>query len=46
MSKNFEKYKAYYDNGLWSKKKLHDITEKGALTPEEYEEITGEPFVA
>lgn len=43
-SKNFEKYKRYYEEGFWSKKKLQNITEKGAITPEEYEEITGEPY--
>lgn len=44
-SKNFEKFKAYYDNGLWSKEKLHNVVgKKTGITAEEYEEITGEPY--
>ena len=44
-SKNFEKVKKYYDNGLWSKAKVHNAVGKW-ITAEEYEEITGEPFEA
>ena len=36
--KKIEKYKRFYENGFWTK---YD----GKLTPEEYEEITGETFV-
>lgn len=44
-SKNFEKFKAYYDNELWSKEKLHNVVgKKTGITAEEYEEITGEPY--
>lgn len=43
-SKDFEKYKYYYDSGFWNKKALKNVVNKGKLTPEEYEEITGEPF--
>lgn len=40
----FEKIKLWYDKGLWSKEKVHDAVEKGQITAEEYEEITGEPY--
>ncbi len=43
-SKNFEKYKKFYDAGLWTKKMVYNVVTKGALTAEEYEEITGEAF--
>ena len=45
-SKNFEKYKAYYEKGLWTKERLYNVVgKKTGITPEEYEEITGEPYV-
>lgn len=44
-SQNFEKYKRYYDNGLWVKEMVLNITKRGKLTPEEYEEITGEAYL-
>lgn len=43
-SKYFEKYKKRYERGGCTKEQLHRLTELGTLTPEEYEEITGEPF--
>lgn len=44
-SQNFEKFKGYYESGLWSKKKLHNVVgKKTGITAEEYEEITGEPY--
>jgi hypothetical protein len=43
-SKNFEKVKAYYDNKLWSKKKVYNAVGRW-ITEVEYEEITGEPYV-
>lgn len=43
-SKNFEKVKGYYDNKLWSKKRVWDAVGRW-ITAEEYEEITGEPYV-
>lgn len=44
-SKNFEKYKNYYDKGLWSKERLHNVVgKKTGITAEEYEEITNEPY--
>lgn len=44
-SKNFEKVKYYYDEGLWSKARVKAVVGKTyGITPEEYEEITGEPY--
>ncbi len=43
-SKDFEKYKYYYDQGLWNKKMLKNAVKKGKITEAEYEEITGEPY--
>lgn len=45
-SKMFDTIKAWYDGGQWSKKKVHDAVLKAKITADEYEEITGEPFVA
>lgn len=44
-SKKFKKVKGYYDSGLWSINKVHDAVEHGWITPEEFDEITGEPYV-
>ena len=43
-SKNFEKIKKWYDQGLWSKEQVKKAVAKGQITPAEYEEITGEPY--
>ena len=44
-SKNFDKVKMYYDTGLWSKSRVYAVVgKKTGSTPEEYEEITGEPY--
>lgn len=46
MSKNYEKIKSYYENGLWSKERVHNVVGKpSGITPEEYEHITGEEYV-
>ena len=42
-SPNFEKVKNYYDEGLWSIERVYNAVGKW-ITPEEYEEITGEPY--
>ena len=42
MSKNFEKIKGYYANGLWSKERVINMLKKGIITEEEYNEIVGE----
>ena len=44
MSKKFTKVKIYYDEGLWSKRQVHDAVTKGWITAEEYALITGEPY--
>lgn len=44
MNSKFEKYKAWYEAGMWTKKMLRNVVVKGALTPEEYELITGDPY--
>lgn len=40
----FDKIKRFYDMGLWTVKQVHQAVEKGLITPEEFEEITGEPY--
>lgn len=44
-SKDFEKIKRYYDNRFWTKKMVKNAVVKGKITAEEYEEITGDPYV-
>jgi len=36
--------KGFYEGGLWSKKQVHDVVAAGRITPEQYEEITGDPY--
>lgn len=44
-SKNFEQIKKWYDEGVWSKERVYNVVgKKLGITPEEYEEITGEPY--
>lgn len=44
-SKNYELIKGYYDSGLWDKERVYNVVgKKNGITPEEYEEITGEPY--
>lgn len=40
----FEKAKAKYDEGAWSKAMLRILVQKGKITEDEYAEITGEAF--
>ena len=42
MSRMFEQIRAWYESGLWSKKRVLDAVVKGRLTAEEYRLITGE----
>lgn len=42
-SKNYEKVKKYYDEGVWSITRVYNAVGKW-ITAEEYEEITGEPY--
>lgn len=44
-SPNFEKVKDYYDRGLWSKERVYNAVGKW-ITPEEYTEITGDPYIS
>ena len=39
MSKNFEKFKKYYDDGFWNEERVRNVAGKGAITQEECEEI-------
>lgn len=47
-SKNYDKVKKYYDEGFWTKKRVHDaVTNPKSnpwITPNEYFEITEEPY--
>ena len=43
MSKNFEKVKNYYDNGMWNEARVRNAVGK-LMTEEEYKEITGEEY--
>lgn len=41
----FEKIKGYYDSKLWNKQRVWNVVNK-AITPEQYELITGDIYVA
>ena len=41
----FDRVKMYYDKGLWSKERVYNVVGK-VITAEEYEEITGEPYIS
>lgn len=43
-SKDFDKYRYYYESGFWNKTMLKNAVSKGKITAAEYEEITGEPY--
>lgn len=43
-SKNYDKVKRYYDEGLWDKTRVINAVVKGWITKEEYEDITGEEY--
>lgn len=43
-SPNYNKVKNYYDKSLWSIDRVYNAVVKGWITPEEYEEITGQPY--
>jgi uncharacterized XkdX family phage protein len=43
-SKDFYKYKEWYDSGFYTKNMLRNMVVKGKITPEEYYEITGEEY--
>lgn len=43
-SPKYNLVKNYYDKGLWDINRVHKAVEKGWITAEEYEEITGQPY--
>ena len=40
----FKKIKRWYEQGLWTKAMVAQAVRKGIITPEQYAEITGEPW--
>lgn len=45
-SKNYEKFKRFYDNGLWNLQMLKNVVgKKYGITVAEFEEITGEKYI-
>jgi len=44
MSKKYKTVKAAYDRGSWNKEMVGNAVEKGWITAEEYELITGEAY--
>lgn len=40
----FKKIKRWYEQGFWTKAMVAQAVAKGVLTPEQYEEIVGEPY--
>lgn len=43
-SEKFEYVKECYESGRWKKKAVKNAVVKAWITPEEYEEITGEVY--
>lgn len=44
QNSTFERYKIYYEDGLWSINMLRNAVRKGKITAEEFELITHEPY--
>lgn len=42
----FEKILKFFRMKLYTKKQIADFVRKGVITPEQYEQITGEPYTA
>ena len=40
----YEKIKEYYERGLWSEQRVRQAVAKGAITSEQFREITGKDF--
>lgn len=40
----FEKILKFFRMKLYTKKQIADFVKKGVITPEQYEQIVGEPF--
>ena len=45
MSEFAEKVKGYYELGLWNETRVRNAVLKGALTEEEYQQITGKELL-
>lgn len=43
-SKNFERYKRYYEAGWYNAEMLRNMVLKGKITEKEFEEITGKAY--
>lgn len=41
----FTRIKQFYDKGLWTKQQIYNVVAVGAITAEQYFEITGEIYV-
>lgn len=41
---SYETIKNNYDKGLWNKRLVRMAVKQGFITPEQYEEITGEKY--
>lgn len=41
---SYEEVKSNYDKGLWNKTLVKIAVRKGIITPEQYQEITGEEY--
>jgi hypothetical protein len=41
----YEVIKRNYDRGLWTKQMVAVAVKKGIITPEQYQEITGEEYM-
>ena len=43
-SKNYEKVKKYWDEGLWNEQRVRNAVSKGWITEDEFREITGKAY--
>ena len=43
-SKQFDKVKRYYDDGMWTISRVRNAVVKGWITEEDFVEITGENY--
>ena len=41
---NFQTIKEFYELGLWSAQQLQQLVASGGLTPQQYQEITGQAY--
>lgn len=44
MSKNYEKVKKHYDDGLWGEERVRVMVAKSVITAEEFQTITGKVY--